>query len=165
MDLNHLRNQQTVENAFVVGLLLTANMKEAEDAVVESIDCLNADQASGDQMLLRVIHSSLNMRPEGAGPAGIDEASAAALPLDLRPVLYLPRELRECFVLRFLVGFSRDACAWLLQVEPEEIRSRMRKAAGRLARLRTAGAPGREVTSLPELARDAAVCLVAVPAA
>ena len=164
MDIKHLQNQETVENAFVIGLLLTASMKEAEDAVVESIDCLNADQTCGGRMLLRVIHSSLSTRPEVAVPERIDEASAAALPLELRPVLYLPKELRECFVLRFLMGFSRDACAWLLQIEPEEVHARIRKSAGKLAGLRIAGTTGRQASFLAEMTRDTA-CIVAAPAA
>jgi hypothetical protein len=136
MEFAGLLRQDTVENAFVVGLLLTGSMKQAEDAVVESVDCIDTRRISGEQLVRGVIRSWLRStaRVQAAGTA--DEASAAMLPLELRRVLHLPRELRECFVLRMLMGLPREVCAWLLHIEPEEVRRLTQEGMTKLASLR-----------------------------
>jgi hypothetical protein len=133
MELEGLLSRETVENAFLIGLLLTGSMKQAEDAVVESIDCSDTSQVCGERIFRSVIHSSLSPRLKPLAADMVDEDSAAMLPLELRRVLHLPRELRECFVLRMLIGLPGESCAWLLQVDPAEIRSRLQKAVTKLA--------------------------------
>jgi hypothetical protein len=135
MKLAGLLRQETVENAFVVALLLTASVKQAENAVVESIDCFDTDQICSERIFQKVIYSSLCSKSARLAPDFIDEDSAATLPFELRRVLYLPRELRECFVLRMLIGLPRESCAGLLQVDLAEIRSRLQKAMAEIAGL------------------------------
>jgi hypothetical protein len=134
MELAGLLRQGTVENAFVVGLLLTGSMKQAEDAVVETIDCSDTKQICGEQLLQGVIRSSLRSE-QMVAPEISEEASSAMLPLDLRRVLNLPRDLRVSFVLRMLLGLPREVCAWLLHIEPEEVRRRTQEAMTKLAGL------------------------------
>lgn len=136
MELAGLLSRETVENAFLIGLLLTGSMKQAEDAVVESIDCFDTSPICDKRIVRRVIHSSLGARLAHSAADMVDEGSAAILPVELRRVLYLPREQRECFVLRMLIGLPGESCAWLLRVDPAEIRSRLQKAVTKLAGVR-----------------------------
>jgi hypothetical protein len=135
MELAGLLRQGTVENAFVVGLLLTGSMKQAEDAVVETIDCSDTKQICGEQLLQGVIRSSLRSKQMVHAPEISAEASSAMLPLELRRVMNLPRDLRVSFVLRMLLGLPREVCAWLLHIEPEEVRRRTQEAMTKLAGL------------------------------
>jgi hypothetical protein len=133
MELAGLLNRKTVENAFLIGLLLTGSIQQAEDAVMESVDCSDTGDLCGERIFRRVIHSSLGLTFPRSASDTIDDDSAAVLPLELRRVLYLPRELRECFVLRMLIGLPGESCAWLLKVDPSEIGSRLQKAVTKLA--------------------------------
>jgi len=56
------------------------------------------------------------------------ERASSILPFELRRVLHLPPALRHCFVLRFLVGLSREACARLLRLEIRQVDERARTA-------------------------------------
>jgi hypothetical protein len=132
MKLAGLLNQETVQNAFLIGLLLTGSMKQAEDAVMESVDCSDASDLSGERIFRRVIDSLCSTFTRPAWDI-FDDDSAAVLPPELRRVLNLPRELRACFVLRLLIGLPCESCARLLQVDPSEIGSRLQRAITKLA--------------------------------
>lgn len=132
MKLEGLLNRETVQNAFLIGLLLTGSVKQAEDAVMESVDCSDTTDLSGERIFRRVIHSLCSTSKRLAWDT-INDDSAALLPPELRRVLYLPGELRVCFVLRMLIGLTCESCARLLQVDPLEIGSRLHEAVTKLA--------------------------------
>src|SRR5215469_6166649 len=91
MELAGLLNRKTVENAFLIGLLLTGSIKKAEDAVMDSVDCSDTSDLCGERIFQRVIHSSLGLKLTRSASDTLDDDSAAVLPLELRRILYLPR--------------------------------------------------------------------------
>jgi hypothetical protein len=57
------------------------------------------------------------------------------LPFELGCVLHLQPDLRHCYVLRILVGLSREVCAWLLHTDVEQISQRTQSAVNDLAQV------------------------------
>ena len=51
------------------------------------------------------------------------------LPIQLRRVLLLPRNLRQPFVLRLLLGMPGDQCSRLLQLDDAKLDEQVRQAA------------------------------------
>lgn len=100
--------------AFRTALLLTASAERAEAAVLEAIATMDPLEFSDEALLREAMAASITSRfPE----AGVEEQEhgSSLLPLALRGILRLPRDLRQCFVLRVLVGLPREVCALILQ--------------------------------------------------
>ena len=68
-----------------------------------------------------------------SGNAGND--IERALPAELQRVLLLPRDLRQCFVLRLLMGLPRERCAQLLGVDIAQVKHMTAMAAIELAEI------------------------------
>jgi len=100
-------------NAFWVAVLLTGDTAKAEEVVREAIEFLDADDLSSDALLIFV--STLALQIAG------DESTEPMMPEELRSVMKLPRMMRQCFVLRILLGFPEARCARLLHVEDWQI--------------------------------------------
>ncbi len=110
-----------LSKSFITALLLTANLDRAESAVMRSIGRLDECVSSG-ALLQGTLRASL------AGPGGMtaevpeDLAEAGSiLPPELQHVVHLPKDLRQCFVLRILLGLSREVCASLLGLDVQRI--------------------------------------------
>ena len=124
---------ETIEDAFSAGLLLTGSIEQAEPAIVSSVHCIETGDVCGQRVFRRVIQWSVDS-PEPQRSLGfIDEASVRTLPFELGRVLYLPSDLRHCYVLRILRGLSREVCAWLLHADDQQISKRTESALDRLA--------------------------------
>jgi hypothetical protein len=125
---------ETIENAFIVGLLLTGSIEKAERAIVDSIRCTETEDVCGRRVFRRVIQWAVD--PQDQRSRGvIDEASVRILPFELGCVLHLPSDLRHCYVLRILVGLSREVCAWVLHTDLEQISQRTQSAVNGLAQI------------------------------
>lgn len=129
---------ETIENAFIVGLLLTGSIEQAERAIVDSIHCSETEYVCGQRVFRRVIQWAVDPQEQRSRRV-IDEASARVLPFELGRVLHLPPGLRHCYVLRILVGLSREVCAWLLHVDVEQIGHRTQSAVNGLAQVEAIG--------------------------
>ena len=99
---------ELVERAFTTALLLTGSAGHAEAAVMEGI-CSQHGKLSAESVLHATVNASIRVEPEE------DESASSLLPKELRPVLRLPARSRHCYVLRILVGYSREVCASLLK--------------------------------------------------
>ena len=125
---------ETIENAFIVGLLLTGSIEQAERAIVDSIHCSETEDVCGQRVFRRVIQWAVDPQEQRSCRV-IDEASIRILPFELGCVLHLPPNHRHCYVLRILVGLSRDVCAWLLHTDVEQISQRTQSAVNGLAQV------------------------------
>jgi hypothetical protein len=100
-----------LRKAFTVALLLTGNMDHAETSVLQGIAEWDPDAMSVYPLFQATVKASLLF----VAPQKEDLALALPfLPPELQNTLDLPWDLRQCFVLRVLAGFSRRVCAQLL---------------------------------------------------
>jgi hypothetical protein len=99
-----------LDMAFRTALLLAGNTKTAEAAVMDGIGA--CEDLSNRGLLIEVVRSTIQRRTE---PADAPEA-IKLLPPELRYLFMLQPLLRDCFVLRVLVGLSPEICAELLKV-------------------------------------------------
>jgi hypothetical protein len=142
---------ETIENAFIVGLLLTGSIKQAERAIVDSIHCSETEDICGQRVFRRVIQWAVDPQEQRSCRV-IDRASVRILPFELGCVLHLPPDLRHCYVLRILVGLSRDVCAWLLHTDVELIGQRTQSAVNGLAQVHAViGGSDRKLRVAPQV--------------
>jgi DNA-directed RNA polymerase specialized sigma24 family protein len=106
--------EHTMGRAFHTVHLLTANIPQAQNAVLEAIDLFDPDD-DGEETLFRYALRA------GVQAQEVPRSDAGFVPAELQSVLNLPRNLRHCFVLRFLAGLSRQDCARLLQLNTGEV--------------------------------------------
>lgn len=111
--LNH--QATSVCQIFLVGLLLTGNVIAAEAAMLEAIESLDPNDVNPFSLLQRTIELSIEHTRYSANPACSETgAFLSSFPLELREVLKMDAPLRQPFVLRFLLGLSKDACGCVL---------------------------------------------------
>jgi len=116
------------EEAFRAALLLTCTLERAEAAVLEGIESLC--DLPGESILMETVKSALHQNATSEDQSG---AALSHLPPELRRVGRLPRDMRQCFVLRILLGHDRKTCAQLQHVSPDESDLLLRIAVRRLA--------------------------------
>jgi len=105
---------------FIAALLLTGSAEGAEAAVLEGIRVMEQDGCEGEAFLQGTMAASI--ASNNRLPAfGEQEHAASLLPAELHRVLRLSGDFRRCFVLRVLVGLSREDCAQLLETEMHRI--------------------------------------------
>jgi DNA-directed RNA polymerase specialized sigma24 family protein len=98
---------------FITALLLSGNTAGAEDAVLDGIGSSGSRENSRDELLDGAVRRALQQEESG------DVASW--LPPELQRVLLLPRQLRQCFVLRVLIGLTGERCASLLGMDVKSV--------------------------------------------
>src|ERR1700751_5310094 len=97
-----------VHREFVTALLLAGTTKTAEAAVLDGIGA--CEDLSHRGLLIEAVKSTIRRRMKS-----VDTPDALALlPPELRRLFMLRPLLRDCFVLRILVGLSPEVCAGLL---------------------------------------------------
>jgi hypothetical protein len=123
-DLHHV-----VGKAFLTTLLLTGSGERAEAAIWEGNQRISLENAFGEALFREALNAAIKPQSENSKqpPEELERASSM-LPFELRCVLHLPPALRHCFVLRFLVGLPREACARLLHLEIRQVDERARTA-------------------------------------
>jgi DNA-directed RNA polymerase specialized sigma24 family protein len=112
-------------NAFWVAMLLTGDAARAEEVVRDAIEFLDSDDLSTDALLIFVGTLALQL--------GGEESDQLELPEELRNLIRLPRMLRQCFVLRILLGWPEGRCARLMHAEDWQIFEAVVEAVSRLA--------------------------------
>jgi hypothetical protein len=109
----------TVCSALKAALLLTGNAASAESAVLQAISSLDPQKLTAESLL----HSTIELATRG--DANCDRSDLGVgwpgLPVELRNVLAMKTTLRQCFVLRVLLGLPEERCAWLLQLSRDEV--------------------------------------------
>ena len=123
-----------LNRAFTLAVFLTGSIKSAEAAVLRAICALEAGDVHGDGLVSGTVEACVHIQRGLAARAdGEMVIYRAALPVELQRVLQLPLEMRQCFVLRNLVGLSLKASAGLLDLEPQEVTARTSAAMRDLA--------------------------------
>jgi len=113
--------REAASRAFVAAFLLCGNATQAEVAVLKSIELLNGDGESGDELIRETVHAAIEPEDAPGQPPKETDPAYSMLPFELKRVLQLPRYLRQCFVLRVLLGLSREACAGLLHSKSQQV--------------------------------------------
>ena len=120
---------KAVDKAYITALLLTASVKRAEAAILEANGATDLDSTTGEVLLREAVNAAIELQSETSKQPSEDlERASSILPFELRRVLHLPPALRQCFVLRFLVGLPREVCARLLHLEIRQVDERARTA-------------------------------------
>lgn len=99
--------------AFLAAYLLVRSERLAEAALYEAIESLDPDRVIS--MLPRLLaEASLKIRPgQPEGPV----AAPAWIGSELRAVFDLSQPLRDCFVMRILLGIPRETCSFLMKTD------------------------------------------------
>jgi hypothetical protein len=124
-----------IEKAFCTALLLTASETLAETAVLDGIGALEFDQISSDNLQLETARSATR---ESADLLEQFDPAFSILPGELRCVLLLEQRFRHCFVLRVLLGLTRETCSIILHLPLPEVDNAVRTAMQRLPLLNVA---------------------------
>jgi hypothetical protein len=115
------RMREAASRAFVTAFLLVGDAERAEAAVLKSIALTNFDDASGDELIRRTVNDAVEPEEMPERFPRKREPAFSMLPFELQRVLQLPHYLRQCFVLRVLVGLPLEVCARLLHSNVEQI--------------------------------------------
>ena len=108
---SHSASERTVFGAFLAACLLTRSESLAEVAVCEAIESWYPNDDTGALQRLTTeaglrIRTRRSERPNKA---------PAWMPRELRAVFDLSQSLRDCLVMRILLGFPRETCSRLTQ--------------------------------------------------
>jgi len=102
---------------FIAAFLLTGNVALAERSVMNGI-AMTGCASSFEALLHATIRVAVTAEMWAGEPTRGDRALAAPrLPIELGRLLLLPDQLRQCFVLRVLLGISRGRCSQLLELD------------------------------------------------
>jgi len=120
--MTKFKMNETLEDAFIAGLLLTGSVERAEAAVLESVRMSCPDDLFSQSLFRRAVHYSIDQCIELKNKRHSDlDRARSILPFELRCVLNLSQQLRYCYVLRMLIGLSREVCAWLLHMDTSQV--------------------------------------------
>src|SRR5258708_35223051 len=111
---------QEVARTFVTALLLTGSTQRAEAAVLETIEATRLKEMSAGTLLEGTVSASLAGQIAGH-KIDLGDPAISSLPVELRNVLNLPSDCRQCFVLRVLLGLRREVTARILHIEACQI--------------------------------------------
>jgi DNA-directed RNA polymerase specialized sigma24 family protein len=110
--MSNSKLQHEFTQAIVAAYLITGSARQSEAAVMKAIARWEPKQ--GLRSVLELVAGLAVKCKQGAG----DEWP---LPAELQNVLRLPRNARRVFVLRILLGLSRDVCANVLGLSLDHV--------------------------------------------
>ena len=113
--------RDAADRAFITAFLLLGDAEEAEAAVLKSIGSMNAADASGEELVQEAVIAAIESDRLTQRDPNDPELASKMLPLELQRALELPHSLRQCFVLRVLMGLPREVCARLLSLEGRQV--------------------------------------------
>jgi hypothetical protein len=142
LDTNSLSD--ALHEMFTGALLLTGSSVRAERSVVEAIGTAIPCNVSASAVFEAAIRIAATPEViDGEERSCEQEPPVSWLPPELRRVMLLSKTDREAFVLRLLLGFPRDRCSQLLQLEDADIDERIVSAVLALARIEAGENDGR----------------------
>ena len=106
--------QGAVNRAFWAALLLGCDTTTAEAAVLDGIGA--CEDVSPRSLLIEAVGSTFRRRASSTNAPG----AVQLLPAELRCLFKLQPLLRDCFVLRILLGLSPEVCTGLLNISVTE---------------------------------------------
>jgi len=113
--------ENTIGKAFLTAQLLTASAAQAESAVTAALDGWDAEGDGEDALFHRVVNEAVRNGDPDSLPRDLQPDQSESLPPELEAVLKLAPRIRQCFVLRILVGLSPQACARLLRLDSQQV--------------------------------------------
>jgi hypothetical protein len=115
--------ERTIRRAFRTAHLLTADVRQAEIAVLKAIDLFEPEVDTDETLFRHTMHAAVlsPTEPMPRAASHRSEATDSFVPVELQAVMNLSRDLRYCFVLRILAGWSRLACARLLRLQGRSV--------------------------------------------
>jgi Sigma-70, region 4 len=113
-----------LRSLFRTSVLITGSVESAECALIDAIRVLSVpgQVLSREEMAFAVAQCSVGVLQ--LAKFASDSVSDSALILvadELRPVFGLPPDLRCCFVLRTLMGYSREQVASIMNIKSENV--------------------------------------------
>jgi hypothetical protein len=127
-------NEETLSMIFATAVLLTGSTERAETAVLEGIQAMDVNARTDGELLRRTVTAAVQAEQFDGGQRLADVAGAMLLlPPELQEVLHLPGALRQCFVVRVLLGMPRERCAALFGTDTKDVDENTRAAAVRLS--------------------------------
>jgi len=118
----HDESRNNFQEVFLVALLLSGSVTNAECAMLKGISTLG-----NSNMPVRAL-LDLILRAAAAPDVAIGQMEktpslyVSCLPIELRRVLLLPEDPRRCFVLHLLIGLPLSSCSRLLSMSDYQIR-------------------------------------------
>jgi hypothetical protein len=114
--------EAVIAKAFNIAIILTGSTDLAEYAVSEAIRVWNETKPLEQTLCLGATIAAIEVQRLSSTnrPPEMDSA-AARLPLRLRNVVRLTPTIRNCFVLRILLGLCYETCARLLNSNAEQV--------------------------------------------
>ena len=112
-----------LSRAFRTAHLLTADVRQAETAVLDAIDRFDPSRDPAEMLLMHTMRAAIRdpAEPSTHQPVASPEAPETFVPTEMRAVLGLSRDLRRCYVMRILAGVSQEASASLLRLSTRTI--------------------------------------------
>ena len=111
-----------LSKAFHAVMLLTQSTERTEAAMLVAIQRINLSKEPNAELLRLSVKAALEADEFQPVPAPCEvEAISALLPVELRRVLHLPTNLRQCFVVRMLARLPKAYCASLLRLKISEL--------------------------------------------
>jgi DNA-directed RNA polymerase specialized sigma24 family protein len=111
---------EALDEGFSAALLLTGSIGGAEQAVENAIDRLGPD-LSAEALLAETARSALRQRK-------CQDDLPAILPLELQALSLLSPADRNCFILRVLMGFDREACSEILKLPQDDVEEALHRS-------------------------------------
>jgi len=142
---------------FRTSLLITGSIESAECALIEAIGVLSEFEPSGvvftcDAIGFAVARKSVEiLHPPKLASDSVTESVLMLVHEELRPVFDLPRDLRCCFVLRTLAGYTREQVGLLMNIPSEDVEVLTQSAVVRFAAL--ASKRGQEMAAFAPTSR------------
>lgn len=114
-------NDRAIDQAFLTALLLTGSAERAEDAVTEALDLWDEGEEN-EALTYAAARAAVTARGESKTLAYEELESALLLvPAELRGILRLSSQQRQCLVFRVLLRLPRRACARALDLNIRQI--------------------------------------------
>lgn len=115
-------------------VLLSGDVTQAEDAVADAILSLDTDDFETEAFFTCVLILSIRSSRDYSKRSIRKKIDISpTLPAELQNVLNLSCKLRHCFVLRVLLGLTKETCRQMLQVDYDDLENSVSTAAVQLA--------------------------------
>lgn len=120
--MSQISASSLINAAYNLAFILTGGSHSAESIVTEAIEAVPANELS-ERTLLAQVGKAAWERSETAAPVlnEIWESDTDSVLCSLRNLWELPRVLRYCFSLRFLVGLTSYACGKTLGLRSDQV--------------------------------------------
>jgi DNA-directed RNA polymerase specialized sigma24 family protein len=110
-----------IRNAFLAALLVAGDSEQAEAATAHAIRSIDGPDVSDEALIVAALKAAISSSQERAVGDWDLDGELSFLPPALKCLSRLGMDHRNCFVLRMLVGLSREECSRVLGRSPKQI--------------------------------------------